>query len=299
MDDSTSRKVETASTAVPISYPYEELYWIVSQVIIAVVACYLLYVLTSISVYTCIRNHRKEQRTLLKITLASIMLGIGRVISDEFVAILGWQTDDLCLYSVSASIAFYYLSFAAVYAFLWLRQYYFYQKPLLRRLVNKKLLYISRGTLVFLVIFSLAVALLFEIPEVTGWDYRATTTGCRDDNDQQDVEVVLLLQLGVTVLGQISLLGLLIYPFLATRKSQKQLHSAVSVSFSARPPSPKPDNLLLRRAVLGSYQESQRNLPSLSDTTLRIQQKDNDKNPLHNKKTSLSEDEVFVRNSGE
>ena len=269
--------------------PYEEIYWIVSETIIALVASYFVYLFCTLCIFALKQKPKKEMKSLLILTIASVVLGMGRVIADEFVAFLGWQTDSFCIYSVSFSIGLYYLSFSAVYTFLWIRQYFFYQKPMLRSLVSKKLLFISRATLVVLVLLGLALATLFQIPEVTGWDYRATATGCRDNEDEQDFELVPFFFVIVSVVGQVSLLGLLLYPFLATQKNRKKLDTAGSQFWIARPPSPK-ENTLLRRAVLASYQEK---VSIFADPNPNLKTQQNNL-PAPVLQFSQSEDEVFA-----
>ena len=275
--------------------PYGEAYWIISEAIIAFVGCYFLYLFFALSVYARKRKPQKEKRNLLIMTIISAGFAIGRVISDEFVAFLGWQKDSFCVYAVSFSIGLYYFSFVAVYVFLWTRQNYFYQKPLLRKLVNKKLLHVSRATLTVLVVLGVIVVTLFQIPEVTGWDYRATSTGCRDNQDEQDFELFPLFLVIVTVIGQIALLGLLIYPFVVTRNQRNRLDTG-SQLWIPRPPSPsKSENPLLRRAVLASYQEK---IANSAGSTRAHQNVGKDFATPSMQQLSQIDDEVFASDAG-
>jgi len=276
--------------------PYDELYWIISEILIALVAFLLLYFFCVLSIFALKQKLKKEMKILLYLAIVSVGFGIGRVISDEIVAFLGWQKDSFCVYSVSFSVGLYYLSFVAVYIFLWTRQNFFYQKPLLRHLVNKKLKWVSRLCLGVLVILGLAVQILFQIPEITGWDYRATLTGCRDRNDQQDFELIPFFLVIVTVIGQIALLGLLLYPFVATQNRRKRFDTG-SQLWIPRPPSPKQDNALLRRAVLASYQEKLSISADISHN-LRIQQQQTGNDfSMSMHQLCQSEDEVFTEES--
>ena len=279
-----------------ITSPYHEAYWIASEVILCCVGSYFLYLFVAISVYSWKQKTMpREKRTLLFLVIVCLFFSIGRIISDEVVAFLAWNSDSYCFIGVSVSVALYYGCFMSVMVFLWLRQNYFYANPILIKLLSKKVLYFSKATLCFLVLGGVAVVVLFQIPSATGWVYKATPTGCRDDNDQQDFELIPFTFLLITIIGQIALLWLLVYPLLVRKKNQKRIRK-VSETRLTRPSSPKPEHMLLRKALLASYHENRKKALSLNrsiDYNVRDLEREQSQRLMY-----TDEDDVFKDSPG-
>ena len=228
--------------------PYNETYWIISQAILMPITLLCILYLKSLIFYLRKqrnRRNRKQLRILLLLNIVATAVALSRFISDQIVAFLGWQTDDLCFYSVSVSVELYSASFAFVYIFLWLRQYSFYSNKQLQTISNRKVLYVANGFLALLVVGWVILCVLFLLPSVTGWEYSASLEGCRDINDEQDIEILPIAVNLIAGLGQISLLALLLYPLLKYRIKHKRNNSSTSASIlaraNARSPSPFPN----------------------------------------------------------
>ncbi|CAK8676650.1 unnamed protein product [Clavelina lepadiformis] len=243
--------------------PYEEIYWIASEVIISAVLLVATYLLISVSAYTTQVEKKKTTKILLYLVIATLVTGIGRFVANQVVAFLGWQKDTYCVVSTSISFFLYSVSSCPIYVFLWLRQNTFYSDSRLRQLVNKKVHYISKLSLFLIIATAGSVTILFQIPSITGWDYRATDTGCRDTNDQRDLEILPLLVLVVVLFSQLLLLSLLVYPLVLTKRRQERMLA------SKQPTIPRIENKSMRRkATLGNFRHRQQSgeMPDFSTT---------------------------------
>ena len=70
-----------------------------------------------------------------------------------------------------------------------------------------------------MLVSGVVVCVLHVIPSVTGWDMRATRSGCKDVNNQEYFQLIPLLALFLTVTFQVSLLALFLYPLLNKKMS--------------------------------------------------------------------------------
>jgi len=206
--------------------PYGEIYWVISEIIIAFLTFATFYLLLAVILYLLSLNKTHGSlRHLLFFCIIAIATASARLISDHAMAFIGWQSDDACKVISSISSAFYTCSIYSAYLLLWYRQKSFYDKPLLKYLLSKRVKWLSYATLVLFAASGLVLIVLVQIPEVSGWNFRATTTGCRDVNDTQDAETLPLLINLVATLAQFALLALLLYPLLTTRKRQELMQS--------------------------------------------------------------------------
>ena len=207
--------------------PYAEGCWIFSQIVFVLLILISCYILVCLGVY--VWKNRKDRkgkfvRKLLLINILAIVMALGRFISNELVAFLGWQTTNYCFYSITASLVFHSATVCPVYVLLWMRQHKFYSnKQLQSGKKRKKFIYLSYICLFLLVIGWIIISVVQVIPEVTGWRYEATNEGCRDTNDEAGFEIIPMLGNALGASGQVFLLSLLLYPLLKSKKSQKEL----------------------------------------------------------------------------
>ena len=165
-------------------------------------------------------NKRKE-KFLYQMCMLSVVMALGRLLADHTVAFLGWQSDALCVMSVSVSFVFYSCSLYPVYIFLWVKQSIFYFNPVLFHVLNPFVTLLSYGTLFLMVVGGLIITVLFVLPEVTGWEYQASPEGCKDVQDNAaDFELIPAIMVIFIVIFQLCLLALFLYPLL-TRKTKR------------------------------------------------------------------------------
>nr|XP_002121332.3 uncharacterized protein LOC100184962 [Ciona intestinalis] len=235
--------------------PYSKPYWLASEVGIWVCTLSFVYLLLGCALYLASFGKDKKKVTteqkLLRICVFSSCFALARMVSDHTVAFVGWRNNTTCIRTVNVSTALYAPSIYSIYVFLWFRQNEFYSNPILKHLANKHLIRFSRVTILLLFIAGFAVTVLFQIPEVTGWDFKATPSGCIDVADIADIEALPTILVVITIVGQVALLGLLVYPILVTKKNQQQMTSSRSVT------SPKVDRSrpLLQQAIVGRMRE--------------------------------------------
>ncbi|XP_002128857.4 uncharacterized protein LOC100178440 isoform X1 [Ciona intestinalis] len=207
--------------------PFSELYWIFSQLVLSIVIIFSLYLLVCLSRYATITKcspgreiSGKKGRMLYRLCLVSLVMAVARFVSDEAVAITGWTNDKNCVTTVSVSAVFYSLSLYPIYIFLWMRQSIFYANPVLSHVLNPVVTFISWATLVVMLSGGAVLTVIYILPEITGWRYEATDSGCRDAADVSGFDLVTCLVVAFTVSFQVSLLALFMYPLL-TKKTQR------------------------------------------------------------------------------
>ena len=208
--------------------PYQEIYWIVSEAILVVVSIITLYLLVCLLRYASLTKCQpgkeitgsRKGKTLYQMCLISVIMAIGRLIADQVVAFLGWQTDSNCSSAVATSAVFYSLSLYPVYIFLWLRQSIFYASPVLSHVLNPAITVSSWLTLIFMIVGGAVITVFYVVPDINGWHYVASASGCRDISDLSGFELVPTILVCFTVCFQVSLLGLFIYP-LFSEKTQR------------------------------------------------------------------------------
>ena len=209
--------------------PYNETYWIISEVILIPTTLLCLYYLKSLVSYLRTKKGKKNRgqlKLLLVLNIIATILALGRFAADQVVAVLGWRTDNLCFYSVSVSFELYSASISPVYIFLWTRQHSFYSNKQLQTINNRKIIVIGYACLALLIVGWITLSVVYVLPSVTGWQYVASQEGCRDINDEQDVELLPILVFLIAGLGQLSLLALLLYPLLKYRTKNTRMNSS-------------------------------------------------------------------------
>ncbi|CAK8676649.1 unnamed protein product [Clavelina lepadiformis] len=274
------------NATVPPPEPYNEQYWIISEVFILCTGLLDLYYLVCLMPYACSLKQKGEHKRLVLLSVLSTVIIMARLITDQIVAFLGWRADIYCVGSVSASFVLYAASIGPVYLFLWLRQNAFFSKPQLQHLACNTLKYTSWATLFIVVASATVVCIIYPIPSVTGWSYQATAQGCRDVNDTEDLEAMPLIINGIAFAGQISLLLLLVYPLISSKKRQKRFASPNNTEQESGPHSStapaKQEPSLRRKAILGSYHKCQP-----SDTQVVQQDIELSALPVHDRSSGI------------
>nr|CAB3262178.1 uncharacterized protein LOC100178440 [Phallusia mammillata] len=219
--------VVSTQTVVPPAAPYNELYWIFSEIVICFVTVFSIYLLVCLARYATITHCKpgrelsgKKGKVLYRMCLVSVVMAVCRFVVDQAVAVTGWQRDQSCVISVAVSTVFYSLSLYPVYIFLWLRQSIFYANPVLSHVLNPVVTFISWATLFVMLSGGAVLTVIYVIPEVTGWEYRASPSGCRDIATASGFDLMPTLVVVFVVSFQLSLLALFIYPLL-TKKTQR------------------------------------------------------------------------------
>ena len=205
--------------------PYFELYWLVSEFILIFLTIITIYLLICLLHYAATAKCRpgreitgsKKGKTLFQMCLISVFMAIGRLVADQVVALYGWQSDGGCSIGVAASAVFYSLSLYPAYIFLWLRQNIFYSSPVLSHVLNPLINTVSWVTLVVMLLGGAIITAFYTIPEINGWKYVASQTGCRDVADLNGFELLPTVLVCFTVAFQLSLLCLFIYPLLSKK----------------------------------------------------------------------------------
>ena len=205
--------------------PYTEVYWISCEAILVIIFLITLYLLVCLLRYANITKCRpgkeitgsRKGTILFQMCLLSVVMAIGRLVADQVVAILGWQSNAGCSNAVATSAVFYSLSLYPVYIFLWLRQSIFYASPVLLHVLNPTITFASWLTLIFMLFGGAVITVFYVVPDLNGWNYAASPTGCRDISDLSGFELVPTLLVCFTVCFQISLLGLFVYPLLSEK----------------------------------------------------------------------------------
>jgi len=217
---------ENSSTIFVPPEPYAEAYWLISEAVLITLTAFSIYLLVCLTRYALNSKcspgrelNNKKGKFLYRLCLLSVIMAICRLVSDQSVALLGWKTDEHCLVAVNTSTIFYGLSLYPVYIFLWTRQSIFYNNPVLSHILNPVVTFISYATLLVMLVSGVVVCVLHVIPSVTGWDMRATRSGCKDVNNQEYFQLIPLLALFLTVTFQVSLLALFLYPLLNKKMS--------------------------------------------------------------------------------
>lgn len=206
--------------------PYAEAYWLISEAVLIALTAFAVYLLVCLTRYALNSKcspgrelNNKKGKFLYRLCLLSVVMAICRLVSDQSVALLGWKTDEHCLVAVNTSTILYGLSLYPVYIFLWTRQSIFYNNPVLSHILNPVVTFISYATLLVMLISGIVLCVLHVIPSVTGWDMRATRSGCRDINSQEYFQLLPLIFVFLTVTFQVSLLALFLYPLLNKKMS--------------------------------------------------------------------------------
>lgn len=245
------------STFVP-EPPYLKKYWLVCESLLVILTVVALYLTVRLMQYACDRKFNSKtgreiaQKKWLKGLCATSSLAfVLRLISNHFVAFLGWQSDELCYATVTASTVMFCVALYPIYIFLWVRQSIFYTNPVIRKGLNVWVTRISWFTLVFMILTGLTIPFLYNIPAVTGWEYRVTEEGCMEVSEDS-VELIPAISAAFTIIFQIVLLGLFTYPLLSKEMAKfrapksaspnKSIYNGKSNSLSKSDETKRPDS---------------------------------------------------------
>lgn len=220
LNATTTTEDSYSPTTIVILEPYSQTYWIVCEsilVLMTICSAYLCFCVTRHAVVNRKKEWRKSttewQKKWLKIlpVIACYSMFL-RLCNDHVSAFLAWQTDTLCLVTITVSSVLFIVGIYSVYIFLWMRQSIFYANDLMGKLMNKYIVYLSWTTLIAMTSCGSVIAVLYNIPQVTKYDYRATAGGCMDVSGENSNEIIPIIFVCFTGIFQIGLLSLFIYP---------------------------------------------------------------------------------------
>lgn len=206
---------------------YDQKYWIECEVLLSVLTVIAVYVFVCISIYASkkkakptreIGGGKQGKRLYLMLVLAS-GLAVLRMISDHIVAFTSSYSDNMCFGTIAVSTVLYASGLFSVYLFLWMRQNIFYANPVLSKVLNKAVAFLSWCCLILMIISAVCLTVLYNVPYVNGWDYQVTEDGCKGVLIANG-EVVAGLATAATTTFQVLLLMLFVYP-LISRKTQR------------------------------------------------------------------------------
>ena len=153
-----------------------------------------------------------------------------RLINSQFVINVGFTSnhdfDIDCEIVSDSSVIIYGISVLTVYLFLWLRQSVFYSNRMLPTNYGKTLRFLSWLSIFLIFAGGLAAVLVNIIPS----NYKASVIGCTYEPIDSDYDAMLFgVSVGALLTGQITLVGLFIYPL--------HKHHNPNGCFSRNPPS--------------------------------------------------------------
>lgn len=233
MDDPAS------NSTVLIQPPYLHKYWLVCESMFVVLTVVAMYLAVQLTRYACQRKSNSKtgrdapQKFWLKGLCAASSIGfVLRLLSNHVTAFLAWQSDELCFATVTVGVVMFCLTLFPVYFFLWVRQSIFYTNPVIRKSLNPMVTRVSWLSLAFMIITALAMPILYCVPQITGWDYRATEGGCKEVSEDSP-EIAPAITVVLTVMFQGILLGLFLYPMLSREMAKFRAAKGASPSKSA------------------------------------------------------------------
>ena len=166
--------------------------------------------------------NKKMKIWMLRVAIASAFFAITKCLVDQIKFFYAWniRTDDACeLANDITEIALYGIAINCVYAFLWMRQWLFYNNPAVKGLLYRKyLIFFSKFLPIVIVTLSSILAVFHIIPQRYKVDiWSEHYVGCiavYDIRNIDDDTWSIVLYIVVTSTFQLSLLGLFIYPFI-------------------------------------------------------------------------------------
>lgn len=225
------------STFVP-EPPYLKKYWLVCESLLVILTFVAIYLTMRLMQYAFDKKSNSKigreivQKKWLKgLCATSSFAFVLRLISNHLVAFLGWQSDELCYATVTASTVLFCITIYPIYIFLWVRQSIFYTNPVIRKGLNVWVTRISWFTLVFMIATGLTMPFLYNVPAITGWEYRTTEQGCMEVSEDS-AELAPGIAVTFTILFQVVLLGLFIYPLLSKEMAKYRAPKSASPSKS-------------------------------------------------------------------
>ena len=193
--------------------------WVASLSINILLTILAIWLAATISIYGQKSGKFQRKRksdysggTILKLALLASLVVIPRLATTNIILWVGFDVgkveDYNCEIAVDVSIVVYYIALYPAYIFLWMRQRSLFQQPSLQRLYNVFVKIISWGCLFFLIGAGSGVLLIFILP----LSYRSSPDGCILRDEEEDNVVAFYAVSVVLVVGQLTLLGLFIYP---------------------------------------------------------------------------------------
>ena len=165
--------------------------------------------------------NKKFKLWMLRMAVASSFFALLKYLVDQMKFFYAWdsRTDFACeLANDLTEVALYGVTINSVYAFLWMRQWLFYNNPAVKGLLYRECLIVfSKFLPIVIVTLSSILAIFHLLPQ----RYRVDTlskvyVGCIAVYDVNNIDdawpIILYIVVGSTF--QLSLLGLFIYPFL-------------------------------------------------------------------------------------
>jgi len=167
------------------------------------------------------RPNAKFKLWMLRMAIAASFFAIMKYSFDQIKFFYAWEarSDFICeIANDLTEIALYGVTINCVYAFLWMRQWLFYNNPAVRGLLYRKCLIVfSKCLLIVIIILSLILAVFHLLPQRYKVDrYSKYYVGCISVYDMNDIDDAwpIIMYIILTSTFQLSLLGLFVYPFL-------------------------------------------------------------------------------------
>lgn len=218
----------------------EYLEWFVLEIVAIPLAVIVLYVTVSQSIYL-VKRRRKDNssanfsRTYVRTRDSTVTLITATCIAAaataflrlgvDFCIIFGYYESNFeCEFSRLFKVIFYSISLTTVYAALWLKQRIFYQDPRLKPLSSKFIQILSWATILLIVSSGFSVSLLFVI----GVRFKSSPIGCLYENVISFAKQRWILLILLTLLYQICLLTLLLYPIVKQYQSMRRNSTEVN-----------------------------------------------------------------------
>lgn len=159
---------------------------------------------------------------------AGVISPMPRLAATQAVIVAGAQypTGSMCERVVEASIVCYFISYGAIYIFLWYRQWLFYTHPLLKTNFSKLTRFLSSFSLVIFNIFGVGILVLYLYPD----DFKGSRDGCIELSVEESLEINKstiyvnkkpFVLFGALLFCQLLLFGLFTYPFIKNKQLTK------------------------------------------------------------------------------
>ena len=161
------------------------------------------------------------------LTLFAVLLVLGRFVCENY-QLLAQYTGvcyDYCNPIVKVKITLTSVAVYSIYAFLWMRQQFFYAEPAIQHLSRPLIRALSWGALGFLTLALLIGIVLFLVTRF----YQMTEHGCLNHHNTIPPVIPWIFVGTATVLSQLILFALFVYPLLQHRS---QLDASSRFNFS-------------------------------------------------------------------
>ena len=217
-------------------------YWISNNAVSSHVLLFFLYILLAL-LYHEIRLEKPRQNGLLHlpmeeryrvlskyacifIAIASLVLFVNEAIyrSVEGIAVFSGSylttAETVCVVSLPIRYVAFTVSYGSVYLFLWLKQRVIYVHPSLKVLNNKYVSVFSLAVFILWILFWISLVIVYFIKVQYRLDRKR---GCTIDEDSMKTfNEIVFTWTSASILMQISLLSLFIYPILKQARWRDQ-----------------------------------------------------------------------------